>query len=384
MRIGIDIRLIGKKQTGSEVYFFNLVKNLAEIDKKNEYHLLTDRDPKKDEQLAKRIGELNLGANFKIETVACANRFAWNFFALARHLRKNPVDIFHTQYIVPFFVPAKIKVVTTIHDISFNYFPEYIRKADLIFLKTLIPKSIKRANKIITVSQNEQRQIMDFYKVPAEKIDFTYNGVDFERFSRDGGSAKNGEVRKKYGLPEKFWLYVGTLQPRKNIPALVEALNAYAEKYPDENRKLVIVGNRKAHNFDKKIDEAIEKRGLQKNVIFPGWVEDEDLPTFYKLADCFVFASLYEGFGIPIIEAMSAGIPVVSSDKSCMSEVGGGAAIFADPANHGEFAEKIHEVIADENLRNNLVQKGIELAKSYTWQSTAQKTLEIYKSVYSA
>jgi len=138
MKIGIDIRVIGKNRTGDEAYFFNLVKNLAAIDKENEYHLYIDRDPKEDDKLSSRIKELELGYNFRIEIMP-AGKFWWNFYVLSAHLRKSPVDVFHTQYITPFWMPKNIKLITTIHDISFNFFPQYIKKSDLFFLKAFIP-----------------------------------------------------------------------------------------------------------------------------------------------------------------------------------------------------------------------------------------------------
>lgn len=380
MKIGIDIRVIGKKRTGDEAYFSGLVKNLVAADKENKYYLYTDRDPKKDSNLAREIERLALGPNFKIIFLNSPNRFWWNLWALPNYLRQNPVDIFHTQYIAPFWLPKNIKLVLTIHDISFSFFPKYIKKSDLFFLKTLLPRSIKRAEKIITVSQNERREIIDFYKVPAEKVDFAYNGVDYEKFTKDFSNEEKEKVRKKYGLPGNFLLYIGTLQPRKNIPVLVEALKILSDKYNLLALKLVLTGNRKSHNFDKKIDEVIKKYSLQENVIFPGWIDEEDKPVLYKLAQCFVFPSFYEGFGIPIVEAMAAGIPVISSNASCFPEVGRNAALYADPQNAEEFSEKIRQALADENLRDDLIKRGQEIAKEYSWQKTAEKILAVYKS----
>ena len=381
MKIGIDFRLIGKNRTGDEVYFFNLVKKLAVAGKENEYYLYTDRDPEKDESLKKEIEKLELGNNFKIIFIDSPNRFWWNLWALPAYLKKNPVDIFHTQYIAPFWLPKNTKLILTIHDISFNFFPQYIGKSDLFFLKTLLPRSIRRADKIITVSQNERKQIIEFYKVPLEKIEYVYNGVEYEKFAKDFSTEEKKRVQKKYNLPEKFLLYVGTLQPRKNIPALVETLKAYLDKYPDKNIKLLIAGNRQAHNFDKKIDEAVGKYNLQISVIFPGWIEENDKPIIYQLASCFVFPSLYEGFGIPIIEAMAAGIPVVCSDIPVLREIGEGAVLFCDPKNSHEFAEKIDQAL-NENLREDLIERGKNISQKYSWQKTAEKTLEIYKNVF--
>lgn len=413
MRIGIDIRLIGKKRTGDEAVFFNLVKNLAEIDSKNEYFLFTNRDPEiassairrggGNHELAKEIKKLNLKNNFKIIFLNSPNRFWWNLWALPNYLRQNPVDIFHTQYIAPFWLPKNVKLVLTIHDISFNYFPDYIKKSDLFFLKTLIPRSLKMAAKIIAVSDFTKKEIEKYYHIPTQKVSAIHNGVDFELFNKNITQEKLEKVKKKYNLPEKFLLYIGTLQPRKNIPVLIEAMEILREKYKiplspplrkgesvlspfekgrvGEGFSLVIAGNRKARNFDPKIDEAIKKYSLQKSVIFTGWIDEEDKPALYKLARCFVFPSLYEGFGIPIIEAMAAGTTIVSSNKSCLPEVGKNGAIFADPKNPDEFAQKIHEILSDENLRENLVKKGQETAKGYTWQKNAEKTLEIYENL---
>jgi glycosyltransferase involved in cell wall biosynthesis len=374
MKIGIDIRLIGKNRTGDEVYFFNLIKNLVKIDKLNEYYLFIDRNPKNNSGLAREIEKLNLSSNFKFIYLNSPNRFWWNLWALANYLKSYPVDLFHTQYIAPFWLPKNIRLILTIHDISFNYFPQYIKKSDLFFLKTLIPQSIRRADKIITVSKAEKNNIIDFYKILPQKVDFIYNGVDFEKFSHKFSDEEKEHVRKKYDLPEKFLLYIGTLQPRKNIPVLIEAIKS-------SDIKLVLAGNRSAHNFDKKIDGAVEENDLGKKVIFPGWIDEADKPILLQMAICFVLPSLYEGFGLPIVEAMAAGVPVVCSDIPVFREIGGGAALFCNPKNSIDFAENISKIINDQSLKEKLVQSGTETAKKYNWQETAQKTLETYKSL---
>lgn len=381
MKIGIDIRLIGKKRTGDEVVFFNLVKNLAETDRKNDYYLFTDRNPDKNSDLAEEIKKLKLKDNFKIIFINSTNRFWWNLWALPNYLRKKPVDIFHTQYIAPFWLPKKIDLVLTIHDISFNFFPQLVKYSDLLFLKTLIPRSLKMAAKIVAVSKFTKKEIEEYYHIPADKIVAVPNGVDFKLFDQFIAQEKLECIRSKYNLPDKFILYIGTLQPRKNIPALIDAMKILCKKYNYQDIKLVIAGNRTARNFDPKIDETIEKLNLQKSVIFPGWIDEEDKPAIYKLSQCFVFPSFYEGFGIPIIEAMAAGTPVVSSDSSCLPEIGMGGAVYADPENSNDFAKKIHAVLADENFRNDLTEKGSVTARSYTWQKNAEKTLEVYKYI---
>jgi glycosyltransferase involved in cell wall biosynthesis len=373
-KIGIDIRPIGKKRTGDEAYFFNLVKNLSALDKENEYYLYTDRDQEKDEELKREISKLQLGNNFKVIFLKSPNRFCWNLRVLPFYLKKNPVDIFHTQYIAPFWMPKNIKLVLTIHDVSFIFFPKHIKKSDLFFLKIFIPRSIRRADKIITVSKIEKKNIVDIYEIPSEKVGVTHNGVDFEIFNREHSIEENKQIRAKYILPEKFLLYIGTLQPRKNIPILIEALK-------DLNTTLVIAGNRSARNFDRKIDRAIEKHNLKDKIIFPGWIDEKDKSALIQMAMCFVFSSLYEGFGIPILEAMAAGTPVVCSDIPVLREIGEGAALFCEPKSSVYFSEKISRILGDENLRRDLSEKGKLAAQKFSWQKTAEKTLDIYKSL---
>jgi glycosyltransferase involved in cell wall biosynthesis len=288
------------------------------------------------------------------------------------YLRKNPIDIFHTQYIAPFWFPRNIKLVLTIHDISFNLFPEHIKKTDLFFLKTLIPRSIRRADKIITVSASERKNIIDFYKISPEKVDFTHNGVDYGRFNRKYSEHEYGSIREKYSLPEKFLLYIGTLQPRKNIPVLIGAMKKM-------DAKLVIAGDRNARNFDKNIDVAIEKNSLRDKVIFTGWVDENDKPSLLQMASCFIFPSLYEGFGIPLVEAMAAGTPVVCSDIATFREVAGDAALFCNPQDSADFREKIKDILDDEQLKVDLINKGLRMAKEYSWERAAEKTLLIYE-----
>lgn len=374
MKIGIDIRLIGKKRTGDEAVFFNLVKSLAEIKSDDQYFLFTDRDPKKDQELRAEIEKLKLADNFKVIFINSPNRFWWNLWALPHFLSKNPVDVFHTQYIAPFWLPKNVKLILTIHDISFNFFPQFIKKSDLFFLKTLIPRSLKMAAKVIAVSEFTKKEIEKYYHISSKKVIAIYNGVDFELFNKKITQTKLEEIRKKYNLPEKFLLYIGTLQPRKNIPVVIEALK-------DLDLALVLAGNRKAHNFDPKIDDTIKKNDLSEKVIFPGWIDEEDKPALLQMAAYFVSPSLYEGFGITVIEAMAAGVPVVCSNIPVLREIGSDAALFCDPKNSQEFAENISKILTDENLRNNLIKKGIEIAKNYTWQKNAQKTLAVYKSL---
>lgn len=375
MKIGIDIRNIGKKRTGDEVVFFNLTKNLAKIDDKNNYKLFTDiTDEKIIDKIKKDLGIIGK-RNFEVISLRTKNRFTWNFWALSRYLRKNPVDTYLTQYITPFFVPKKIKIATIIHDISFNFYPQFIKKSDLFFLKTLMPMSLRRADKIIAVSQFTRDEIINYYKINPEKIECVYNAVSEDFMSQDITKERIKKVREKYELPEKYILYIGTLQPRKNIPALIEALTLLKE---DNDLNLVIAGG-KGHNYDKHIDEMLTKSNLVNKVFFPGYIEEVDKATLLNSAQIFIFPSFYEGFGVPILEAMWAGVPVIISDIPPHREIAQNSAIYFDPENIIELAQKIKEVLKNSDLKSSLLLKGKEQVKKFLWKNSAQKIREIFE-----
>lgn len=386
MKIGIDIRLIGKKRTGDEVVFFNLVKNLARIDNKNEYCLFTDIVEEKIlNKISNELG-INQCENFKIIALKSQNKFSWNFWTLPRYLKKNPVDIYQTQYITPWFVSRKIKIVTIVHDISFNFFPQFIKFADLIFLKLLIPHSLKRADMIVAVSEFTRDEIIKYYKINSIKIEVIYNAVAEDFLHPSTGEEISTEERQiisqKYALSEDFLLYMGTLQPRKNIPFLIRGFVEINKKIP--NLKLVIAGKRDAHNFDKKIEKEIVAYKIAEKIIFTGYIEDAEKRTLYAMAKAFVFPSLYEGFGIPVLEAMSQKVPVVASDIPSLKEIACNEALFfdANDENLVDFVNKVYTACEDKKVREKLIQAGLQRVSFFSWKKSAQKTLALYVKLF--
>lgn len=379
MRIGIDIRLIGKKRTGDEAVIFNLVRELAQIKTDHTFELFTDvTDSKTLSEISEQIG-LDGKDNFKVISLETPNRFAWNFWTLPKYLRQNPVDVYHTQYITPFFVSKKIKIVTIVHDISFNFFPKFIKFSDLFFLRTLIPLSIKRANKVVGVSKFTADEIVKFYKTPEEKVDWIHNSISREFVESKFTQEELEKVREKYNLPEKYILYIGTLQPRKNISMLVEAYASIKDKL--DGMKVVIGGNKNSHNFDKRIDEMVEKYQLENDVIFPGFVDEKDKPAIFHLATVFAFPSFYEGFGIPPLEAMSQGVPVICSDIPSLKEIAGNGALYFDTSSLDDFSKKLYDISMDMDLRSELIRAGLGRVSFFSWEKSAQKMLAIYESL---
>jgi glycosyltransferase involved in cell wall biosynthesis len=377
MKIGIDIRLIGKKQTGSEAVFFNLAKNLALLDQKNDYLLFTDST---DQELIEKIKqdlELENKPNFQIISLKARNKFSWNFWTLPVYLRRHPIDVYFTQYITPFFVSRKIKIITIIHDISFRVFPKLIKLSDLFFLRTLIPLAIRRADKVIGVSQFTRNEIIKYYHTNPKKVDYIYNAVADDFLEQKYTANELAIIREKYKLPEKFILYLGTLQPRKNIPVLVEAYAMIKNQLPEA--RLVLAGG-KSYNYDVSINQAIQKHSLsQADVVFPGFVAEEDKKALVSLASCFCSPSLYEGFGIPILEAFNCNVPCVISNIPPHLEVAKSAALFFEPRDAFDLAEKLLQIFSNKDLREDLLKKEKEQMATFSWQKTGKKILRIFK-----
>lgn len=387
MRIGIDIRNVGKNRTGDEVVFFNLVRELLKADTENEYLLFLDgRTNDEIRELEVRLG-VTEGSRARLISLPTRNKFDWNGWRLPRYLRRHAVDVYHTQYIVPFFVPKRTKVVTHIHDVSFRAYPQYIARVDRWFLSLLIPRSLRRADAIIAPSEFTKREIVKYYAVPEEKIAVIYNAVAPEFFQEEKGdelsnAERIGALRKRYHLPESFVLYVGTLQPRKNIPMLLEAFDRFRKRNVDvKDTKLVLVGNRKGHHFDRRIDETISRLGVDGDVVFPGFVDQKDLPLLMRLAMVFVFPSYYEGFGIPMLEAMSQGVPVIASDIPALREAGGDASLFVAPDDAERLSAALSEVCHSQTFRKELQEKGCDRARHFSWENGAKNLLVIYKKI---
>lgn len=400
LKVGIDIRNIGKKRTGDEIVFFELVKNLeritrnAKCERKYDYKFLLFTDIIDREILKNIEKDLSIEGreDFKIISLKSKNKFIWNVWTLPKYLRKHPVDVYHTQYITPFFMSRRIKIITHIHDVSFRAYKKFIKRSDLFFLETLIPLSLRRADKIIAVSQFTKNEIIKYYKVKPEKIEVVYNGTslrsanlyettnNMQETSSPAFPLKNRErVREKYNLPEKFILYIGTLQPRKNIPMLIRAYLKIKNKIP--NIKLVIAGNMEAHNVDVKIPLTPPFKRGEIDVAFPGFIDERDKMALIEMAHLFVFPSLYEGFGIPILEAMSQNVPVAASDIPSLSEVGGEAYLKFNPRDLDEIAKKLYNSCVNEELRDKLVSLGQSRIGFFSWEKSARKMLEIYKSL---
>ncbi|MBN1315405.1 MAG: glycosyltransferase family 4 protein [Anaerolineales bacterium] len=287
----------------------------------------------------------------------------------------GPVDLFHSpDFTLP---PTKrsTRTLLTVHDLSFIRQPESTNQQLMAYLNQVVPRSVQRADHVLADSQATKDDLIELWQTPPEKISVLYCGVE-ERFHPITKVDILQETRKRYQLGDNpFILSVGTLHPRKNFPRLVQAFSHLTDRYPDIT--LVIAGGKSWHSPEILAEPA--RLGITGRVIFPGFIADSDLPALYSAAEMFVLPSLYEGFGIPVLEAMSCGTAVAISNRPSLPEVAGGAAIIFDALDLDGMASAMEKVLTDSMLRSKLIDKGIIEASKYTWQKSACQLSNIYQ-----
>lgn len=370
MKIGIEARWITFEKTGFGKYALNLLKELSKIDNKNNYLVYLNKNYDN--------GEIFCNPNFQKKLISTRPEIYKHLsIPLDIIIKKREFHLFHFLYNAPSLI-LPCPFILTVHDLSYKHIPNMISGKDLMSITIQMHLNAKKAIKIITVSENSKKDIMEFLKIPDSKIEVIYEGVD-DSFSRVNDRQKTKAVAEKYGLPSKFILYVGTYLPHKNIETLLHAFHDL-KRHHVVPHSLVLAGS-EGRNF-KKISGLISELDLNHEVKTIGFVSDEDLPFVYGLCDLFVFPSLYEGFGLPLLEAMACGVPVISSNTSCLPEIGGDAAVYFSPKNVEELSEKITTIISNQNQRNNLIDKGLRRVKLFSWNKMADNTLKVYEDVY--
>ncbi len=359
MIIGIDGNEANvKNRVGSNIYSFELIQALYKLKPKVTVYL---RD--------KRLVDLPKPTSWWQYRMVGPRKF-WTQFGLplALYLHRPRPDVFFTPgHYSPRWAPCP--TVMSIMDLSYIHFPQMFKKRDLWQLKNWTAHSVKKAKKIFTISKHAKNAIISYYHLKPQKIVVTYPGLKMYQ-------AQKRANLKKYGVKGDYILYVGTLQPRKNLLRLIKAHSILISQYP--NLQLVIVG--KKGWLYQEIFAKVKELGLTKSVIFTGFIPDEDLPTFYQNALCFVLVSLYEGFGLPVLESMHYGCPVVTSNVSSLPEVVGQAGILVNPKSVVDIAEGMKKAI---NNRKELIKKGHQQVKKFSWEKCAKETLEVLEGVKS-
>ena len=367
MKIGIDAHAAETDGSGNCTYIRNLLKSLSEIDNQNEYVLyVTDLH-------YPFYQDFHSCENFKIKQLALKNPLIRIPLLLAWETLKDSLDILHVQYIAPLF--HKGILVATIHDLGFLHFPDSFSKSEVLRSKTLVRLTAKRSGKIITGSHFSKNDIAESYKINPLKVEVIPLGVS-TTFKPESDPAKAQKILDKYRVQKPYFLCVGRLNPRKNLISLVKAF-AMIKKEKSIPHKLVIVG--KEDFATRKIIQSIKAADSSSDVLLTGYVEDRDLSSLYNGADVFVYPSLFEGVGLPVLEAMSCGVPVIASDSSSLTEIVGDAGLLVNPLDPKEIGDAIFKIISNQDLKKKYAARGISRAREYSWLSTAQQTLNIYK-----
>jgi glycosyltransferase involved in cell wall biosynthesis len=365
MRFSVDAHAIGCHLTGNEVYIRNLLNEFARLDPVNEFIAY----------ISKPGAEAQVPARFRKSWVS-TNPFRRLGLDLPLQLRGDRSDLLHVQYTGPVWSP--VPLVVSVHDVSYLEHPRYFTRFRAAQLRLTVKRTLKAAARVLTPSEFSRRAILEHYDIDEQKVVVVPNAVSsaFRPVEREVAGAA---IKEKFGLRGPFVLTVGDLQPRKNHLGLLHAFEEVLRTHRRLPHQLVFVG--KETWYSKELHRAVARSTIADRVHFTGFVEDPDLLYFYGACDLFVFPSFYEGFGLPILEAMACGRAVACSSLTAMPEVADAAAILFDPHSTPEIARAIGDVLLDPELRARLERLGAHRATLFSWERAAQRTLNVYYEV---
>ena len=367
MRYSVDAHAIGRHLTGNEVYVRNLLRGFAALDQNSEFIAYLSRD----------IGSASsvVPERFQRRYVS-PNSFLRLGFELSHRVRQDRPSLLHVQYTAPLACP--VPVVVSVHDISFLEHPEYFPLPRAVQLRITVKRTIERAACVITPSEFSRNAILRAYNVDPQRVQVVPIAVSsrFRSLPRDSAESR---VRSMLKMDGPYILTVGDLQPRKNHIGLIEAFSELVREYPQIPHKLVIVG--KDTWFAPQIRAAARASAAAERIIFTGWIGDDELLPVYNACDVLMFPSFYEGFGLPVLEAMASGKAVACSRTSAIPEVADSAALLFNPSNRGEMVRAMRDLLIEPALRQRMERLGQARASLFTWERTARLTLDIYQEV---
>jgi glycosyltransferase involved in cell wall biosynthesis len=371
VRIAIDARKL--RDFGIGTYVRNLLRHLARIDQSTDYVVLCGEG---DTATVEK-----LGVNFRAVPEKSRPYSVREQLTVPFDLRRERVDLFHApHYVLPPLTPCP--AVVTIHDCIHLRFPQYLpNRVAYAYARASLWIATHRSHRILTVSEASKRDILRYFRVPEKKIDVIYNAID-ERFGQPPEPEEMERVRERYQLDDPFILYAGNIKPHKNLERLIEAFHSLRRGGGFDTVRLLIIGDEISKYAT--LRRAVHRHKLHKYVRFFGFVPDETLASLYRLASVFVFPSLYEGFGLPPLEAMASGTPVITSNVSSLPEVVGDAALLIDPYEPESIADAMRRVLTDAALRDQLRARGFQRAREFSWDRSVRRVREIYGEVLGA
>lgn len=353
MKIAMDIQSTLCNKTGIGYYVQNLIGQLEKMD---------DIE----------VGRYSWAGKKDLNTL---ERLYWENVRLPSLVKDTALDILHIPGFAGPVGRSRTKKVTTIHDLIGMIYPDNLNFASRFYWQKWLPLCVKNSDFIIAVSENTKKDIVRLLNIPEERIEVILIAVD-ERFFPVEDEEKFKSVRLKYSLPEEFILTVGTVEPRKNICSLIEAVALYMKE--EKSGLNIVIAGKKDWGYNRLLEKTEELK-MADRVRFTNYVDEEDMAVIYSMAKFFVYPSFYEGFGLPVLEALSCGAPVISSNVSSLPEVTGEASVLIDPHDVYDLKKAIKKLDRDSALRNEMAEKSLRQSKKFTWGKTALQTLEVYK-----
>jgi len=373
VHIAIDAHSVGTGLAGNETYAANLVEALAEVDRENRYTVYVTKA-----EAAQRFGGGRWG-NVSVRRTMPHTPLVRIPLTLSAELRRRPVDLLHVQYTAPPLAPCP--VVATIHDLSFEHIPETFKRRSRVQLRLTVRATARRAAHVIAPSEYTRRDLVETYGLDPARVSAIPLAVA-PHFRPVADAGELARVRKRYGIAGEYVLAVGSIQPRKNLARLVRAYSALRRGRGRSNLPQLVLAGKKAWLYGDTL-RAIQEEGLGESVLLTGYVSEGDLPALYTGALFFAYPSFYEGFGLPPLEAMSCGAPVLTGNLTSLPEVVGDAGLTVDPLDTGALAEALARLIDDDALRADLRERGLTRARRFDWRETARMTLQVYRRVMS-
>ncbi len=373
MIIGFDGKRAARNRTGLGNYSRWLIENLATFFPENKYLVYCQADS---ELPAFKRLFINTSIRLRLKMRSTFSPL-WRSFGIAEDIAEDQVQLFHgLSHEIPFNLKSgKIKTVLTVHDLIFLRYPHYFKWLDRTIYNFKCRYACRNADHIVAISEQTKRDIIHFYGTKAEKISVIYQSCD-DSFKAPVPLKKQQEIREKHALPERYLLSVGTIEERKNLLVLIKALPAIHADY-----KLVVVG--KATPYKALVQKEIERLGLTNRVVFLKDVAFDDLPGIYQMASLFVYASRFEGFGIPLLEALYSGVPAIGATGSCLEEAAGPGSKYISPDDAAQLATYANKILGDEFTANSMREQGLQYARNFSNARLAEQMNNCYKKVLS-
>lgn len=376
MRIGFDAKRAYHNATGLGNYSRTLILSLAEYFPENEYFLFNPKPSDRFELKGPALREIQPGSMIYRSLPSL-----WRTYGIKKDLRKNNIDIYHgLSHEIPRGIEnTGIRSVVTMHDLIFEKYPEQFNPADVKIYRSKFRHACEKSNLIIAVSEQTKKDIIDLYRIPGEKIRVCYQSCRPD-FFHDISESDLQAVRLKFALPEKYFIYVGSIIERKNLHRIIEAMSAM-----DASCRLPLVVIGTGSSYREKAGKLIEKSGLENQVLFlseKGFsISEHDLHALYKMSEALIYPSLYEGFGIPILEALASGTPVITSKTSCLPEAGGPGSLYVNPLDTDDIARAMTKILSDESGSAEMIKQGKEHARKFSREKAAADVMNVYREL---